>query len=102
MFSKLGDTISTAGDTMMSVGGYHEYSGGFPYKFSCFPMTFPHIYHIPSVLNIPCCTEHPPLYCTPPGVLHRHYAGCSLCAQGLSKTSVKRPNDKVECEREFG
>ena len=41
----------TLGDTMMSVGAYHEYTrrcsvhGGFYTNSIVFPMTFPHIYH---------------------------------------------------------
>ena len=33
----------------------------------------------PTILMItPWCTEYPPVYCTPPSVLHRHYAGWKL------------------------
>ena len=99
-----GDIMSTVG-VFSTLGGHHEYTGGYHdecggyhvYTAGCsvhwsfhtnsvvFPMTFRHIYHdipqcthdIPTVLMIsPRCTEHPPLYCTPLGVLHRHYAGC--------------------------
>ena len=79
MFSTLGDTIEYTGG-LQYTRGYHEYTGecsvswGFHTNSIVFPMTFPHIYHdIPRVLMIcPWCTEHPPLYCTLPGVLHRH------------------------------
>ena len=43
--------MSTAGDTMMSVGGYHEYTEGcsvhwgFHTSLIVFPMSFPHIYY---------------------------------------------------------
>ena len=52
---------------MTSVGRYLEYTGGcsvhwgFHTDSVVFPMTFPNIYH-----DIPRCTEHPSLYCTPP------------------------------------
>ena len=83
-------------------GGYHEYTGGdtmmrtpgFPYKLIVSPMTFPHIYpeFLPGVLNapsvlmisphcthdIPRCTEHPPLFCTPP-------VYCTYIMQGALK-----------------
>ena len=55
-----GDTMSTLGDTMMSVGGYHEYTRGCSVQWGfhtnsiVFAMTLPHIYH-----DIPQCTEHP-------------------------------------------
>ena len=57
LFSTLGDTMSTLGDTMMSVGDIMSTlvmfsTLRFPYKFKCFPITFPHIYHdIPPVYS---------------------------------------------------
>ena len=86
--------MSTQGDTITSVRGYHEYNGGCSVH-RCFftnsivlPMTLPHIYYdillvycIPpsvlmifptvlmisaDVLNISQCTAHPPVYCTDP------------------------------------
>ena len=65
---------STVGDTMMSVGGYHEYTGGcsvhwdFHTNSVVFPMTVPTFIMISlqCTHDIPQCTEHPPLYCTPP------------------------------------
>ena len=80
-------------DTMMSVGGiswvhWEMFSTlGFPYKFNCFPNDLPphlswyprcthdippvyswsRLMISPTVLIISSrCTEHPPLYCTPP------------------------------------
>ena len=72
--------MSTLTDTMMSVGGYHEYTRGCSVHWGIhtnsivFPMTSPHIsdilqctHDIPHCTHdIPWCTEHPPLYCTPP------------------------------------
>ena len=74
-----GQTMSTPGDTMMSVEGYHEYTGdtmtsvedimkhrgmfstlGFPYKFDCFLNYLPP--HLSRYHGIPQCTEHPPVY----------------------------------------
>ena len=69
---------------MSTVEGYHEHSRGyydergriscvhrrmfstlgFPCKFNCFPMTFPHIYH-----DIPQCTLISPSVLTTPSVL---------------------------------
>ena len=52
---------------------------GIPHVLMVLPM---YSWYCPSVLNdIPWCPEHPPVYCTPPGVLHRHYAGA--CEQTL-------------------
>ena len=79
-----GDTMSSQGDTMMSVGEYHKYTGGcsvhwgFHTNSIVFPMTFYMIspgvlmiscqcteYPAPSVVVIsPRCTEHPAVYCT--------------------------------------
>ena len=50
---------------MISVGGYHGYTGGcsvhwgFDTNSVVFPMTFPHIHY-----DIPRCTAHHPVYCT--------------------------------------
>ena len=85
----------SVGDIMSSMEVFSTL--GFPYKFNCFPNDLPpHLSRYPpgvlvispSVLyssqcthDIPHfthdvqCTEHPLLYCTFPGVLHRHYAG---------------------------
>ena len=43
-----------------------------------FPVTFPNMYHsIPRCIHdIPQVYWISPVYCTPPSVLHRHYAGC--------------------------
>ena len=56
--------MSTLGDTVMSVGGYHEYTWGcsvhwdFHTNSVVFPMIFPHIYH-----DTPQCTHDiPTLY----------------------------------------
>ena len=79
-----------------TLGGYHEYTRGcsvqrgFHTNSIVVPITSPYIIMISlGVLNTPQCTheiprytEHPPLYCTPPGVLHRHYAGCQFCSTG--------------------
>ena len=76
MFSALGDIMSTVGDIMSTVGdimstlegvqytgGYHEYTGG--YHDKCEGRSLGkqfNLYGNPSVLNIPQCTEHPPVY----------------------------------------
>ena len=72
-----GDIMSTPGDVQYTGVRFHTNS-------IVFPMTFPHIYHDPPrcthdisqcTHDIPQRSEHPPLYFTLPGVLHRHYAG---------------------------
>ena len=74
-----GISLSTSGGVQYT-GRYHEYTGGVQYTWgyheytegcsvqwsfhtnsNVLPMIFPHTYH-----DIPRCTEHPPLYCTPP------------------------------------
>ena len=51
------------GDIMSTVGGYYEYTGG--YHDKCGERSLGkqlNLYGNPSVLNIPQCTEYPPVY----------------------------------------
>ena len=102
--------MSTAGGVQYT-GGYHDECGGISVHWGfhtnsiVFPMTFPTLIIIspsvlmisPSVLNtpqcthdIPWCNEHPPLYCTHFGVLHRHYMqGASQFLAVPSRTEDK-------------
>ena len=57
-FSTLGETMSTLGGYHDEYGGYHEYTRGYSVHWGfhtnsvVFPMTFPHIFH-----NILQCTH---------------------------------------------
>ena len=58
-----------------------------------FPQThhgIPHCTEHPLVYSMisPWCTEHLPVYCTPPGLLHRHYAGWDSCWRLLPGTKA--------------
>ena len=92
VFSTVGDAMSTVGDTMMSVGEYHEYIGGCSvhWDFLTNSIVFPTCIMISPwcTHDIPQCTHDIPTvsmislsvlsipHCTaPPGVLQRHYAG---------------------------
>ena len=61
--------FSWLGDIMNTLGEYHDKCGGIRMETS--------VYWTPPVYSVisPQCTEHAPVYCTPPGVLHRHFAG---------------------------
>ena len=99
-YSTLGDIMSTArgvqytGGYHEECGGYHEYTGGCSVHWVShtnsivFPMTYPTFimisslctHDIPSVLMIsPRCSEHSPLYCTPPVYCTDIMQGANSC-----------------------
>ena len=97
VFSTLGGYHSVHRGVFSTVGGYHEYSSWYHDECGDIISTpgdvqytgvsiqiqlFAHWASPTFIMISPHCTHDirpvhwdPPLYCTPPGVLHRHYAG---------------------------